>query len=108
MINYKRIIYNPWSIINFLGSEEKELKPYWIDTSDNQLVESLLSKGGKELKKELEQLIRGEFIEKAIEEDIVLTDVTMDEDLLWSFLLMAGYLKHTGKKRDEAAGYGAS
>jgi hypothetical protein len=54
------VIYNPWSIINFLGSEEKELKPYWINTSDNQLVESLLSKGGKELKKELEQLIRGE------------------------------------------------
>jgi hypothetical protein len=100
----KRIIYNPWSIINFLGSEEKELKPYWINTSDNQLVESLLSKGGKELKKELEQLIRGESIEKAIEEDIVLTDVTIDEDLLWSFLLMAGYLKPTGKKRDEAAG----
>jgi hypothetical protein len=100
----KRIIYNPWSIINFLGSEENELKPYWINTPDNQLVESLLSKGGKELKKELEQLIRGESIEKAIEEDIVLTDVTIDEDLLWSFLLMAGYLKHTGKKRDEAAG----
>jgi hypothetical protein len=49
-------------------------------------VESLLSKGGKELKKELEQLIRGENIEKAIEEDIVLKDISNQEDLLWSWL----------------------
>jgi hypothetical protein len=99
-----RVIYNPWSIINFLGSEEKELKPYWVNTSDNQLVESLVSKGGKELKKELEQLIRGETVEKAIEEDFILKDVYIDEDLLWSFLLMGGYLKPTGKRRDAAAG----
>lgn len=60
-----RVLYNPWSIVNFLESKEKELKPYWINTSDNQVVESLLSKGGRELKKELEQLIRGETIETA-------------------------------------------
>jgi len=64
----------------------------------------LLSRGGKELKKELEQLIREESIEKAIEEDIVLKDVNIDEDLLWSFLLMGGYLKQTGKRQDAAAG----
>jgi len=99
----KRIIYNPWSIINFLGSEEKELKPYWINTSDNLLVESLLSKGGKELKEELEQLIRGESMEKAIDENMVLKQITAREDLLWSFLLMGGYLKQTPKRRDEVS-----
>lgn len=99
----KRIIYNPWSIINFLGSKAKELKPYWLNTSDNAIVESLLSREGKELKEELEQLIRGETITKAIEDNIVLKDVHSDEDLLWSFLLMGGYLKQTDKTRDESA-----
>jgi hypothetical protein len=99
-----RIIYNPWSITNFLDSGGKELKPYWIDTSDNEIVDNLLSKGGKELKEELEVLIRGETVEKAIDENIVLKDVGTDEDLLWSFLLMGGYLKQTGKRRDAAAG----
>jgi hypothetical protein len=98
-----RVVYNPWSIINFLGSEEKELKPYWINTSDNKMVEGLLSKGGKELRKELELLIRGETIEKVIEDNIILKDVYTDEDLLWSFLLMGGYLKQTDKRRDAAA-----
>jgi hypothetical protein len=65
---------------------------------------NLLSKGGKELKEELEILIRGETVEKAIDENIVLKDVDTDEDLLWSFLLMGGYLKQTTKRRDAAAG----
>ncbi|MCP5052905.1 MAG: AAA family ATPase, partial [bacterium] len=97
----KRIIYNPWSIINFLGSEEKICKPYWINTSSNQLVETLLSGGGKELKEELEQLIRGESIEKAIAENIVLKQVPNREHLLWSFLLMGGYLKQESRRRDD-------
>ncbi len=100
----EKIIYNPWSIVNFLGSKKKTCKPYWVNTSDNKTVEELLSKGGKELKKELEQLIRGETIEKAIEDNIILKDVYTDEDLLWSFLLMGGYLKQTHKRSDAAAG----
>jgi len=99
----KRIIYNPWSIINFLASEEKELEPYWINTSDNKLVESLLTRGGKELKEELELLIRGETIEKAIENNIVLKEINTDEDFLWSFLLMAGYLKQISRRRDDVS-----
>jgi hypothetical protein len=89
------IIYNPWSIINFLGSKAKKCKPYWLNTSDNEIVENLLSRGGTELKKELEQLIRGETILKAIDENIILKKVAAREDLLWSFLLMGGYLKQT-------------
>ncbi|NIM17575.1 MAG: AAA family ATPase [Candidatus Aminicenantes bacterium] len=99
-----RIVYNPWSIINFLGSKAKELKPYWINTSDNQVVDSLLSRGGKELKAELEQLIQGEVIEKVINENIILKHITTREDLLWSFLLMGGYLKQTAKRMDPNTG----
>jgi len=100
----KRVIYNPWSIINFLGSKGKELKPYWINTSDNQIVDSLLSKGGMELRKELEYLIRGENIEKAVEDNISLNAVADREDLLWGFLLMGGYLKPTARRVDNASG----
>jgi len=99
-----KVIYNPWSILNFLRSKEKELVPYWINTSDNQIVETLLTSGGKELKEELEQLIRGETIEKAIDESIILKNISHREDLLWSFLLMGGYLKQTAKRRDPASG----
>jgi hypothetical protein len=99
-----RVIYNPWSIINFLASEEKDFKPYWVNTADNEIVESMLSGGGKELKQELEVLIRGESIEKPIEEHIVLKKIPNRENLLWSFLLMGGYLKQTAKRMDPFTG----
>jgi len=99
-----RVIYNPWSIINFLSSKTNELKPYWVNTSDNQIIDSLLSKGGNELKEELELLLQGESIEKIIDENIVLKDIFNREDLLWSFLLMGGYLKQTRLKRHETSG----
>ncbi len=94
------VIYNPWSIINFLNDEERESKPYWINTSDNKMVDSLLSRGDVELRKELEQLIRGESIEKAIDENIILKDIDTDEDSFWSYLLMGGYLKQTAPRPD--------
>ncbi len=100
----KKTIYNPWSIINFLASEENELKPYWIHTADNGIIEDILSDGGKELKKELEMLINGETIEKVIEENIVMKNIKTQENLLWSFLLMGGYLKYTSKRQDEITG----
>jgi len=99
-----RTIYNPWSITNFLAGGENELKPYWINTSDNEIVENLLSKEGKELKEEMEVLLRGESIEKPIDENIVLKDIYLRENLLWSFLLMGGYLKQSDKRSNEAAG----
>ena len=97
-----KTIYNPWSIISLLESNTHELQPYWINTSDNKLVEILLSKGGKELKEELEQLIRGESIEKYIDDNIVMRDISTRDDLLWSFLLMSGYLKYTDYKMNDS------
>lgn len=93
------VIYNPWSIINYLSHGGEELKPYWINTSDNAIVDTLLSKGGKELKEELELLVRGETIEKAIDDNIVLKFIDSDDNSLWSFLLMGGYLKPTAKRK---------
>ena len=35
-------VYNPWSIINFLNDEK--LKPYWVNTSGNELIKLYLKK----------------------------------------------------------------
>ena len=68
------------------------------------MVDTLLTSGGIELKEELEQLIRGEAIEKPIDENIILKNITYREDALWSFLLMGGYLKQTAKRWDPVPG----
>lgn len=94
------VIYNPWSIINYLSNRADGLKPHWLNTADNTLIEQLLTRGGKELQTELESLIKGEGVEKQIEENIVFKTLDKREGLHWSFLLFSGYLKYQTKQLD--------
>ena len=86
-------IYNPWSVLSYLSREHKELLPYWIDTSGNELVRELLLAGSTGVRAELETLLSGGTIDKPIEENIVLRDLSLDPGAVWSFLLFTGYLK---------------
>ncbi len=45
----QRDVYNPWSITNFL--EEKELKPYWANSSSNRLINLLIQQGNAQDRK---------------------------------------------------------
>ncbi|RMI14754.1 MAG: AAA family ATPase [Calditrichaeota bacterium] len=94
------VVYNPWSLVNYFTDSEGELIAYWVNTTDNAVVEQLLTRGGQELRAELEALIQGEGIEKPIEENIVFPEIERRDDLLWSFLLFGGYLTFSGRRRD--------
>jgi hypothetical protein len=50
-------IYNPWSVLSYLKNKNEGLKPYWINSSGNILVKTLLSQGDEEVKSELQDLI---------------------------------------------------
>jgi hypothetical protein len=94
-------IYNPWSILNYLSSPKAGLKPYWVNTSSNDLVNFLLAKASEDVKKDLEVLINGESITKTIDENIVMGDIEKSSNNLWSFLLFTGYLKAKEAYRKE-------
>ncbi|SHH28044.1 AAA family ATPase, partial [Tepidibacter thalassicus] len=89
----ENVIYNPWSILNYVDNYEKGFRPYWVNTSSNDLVKIVLTKAGETVKKELEDLIKGKTIVKQINEDIVMNDVENGAENVWSFLLFSGYLK---------------
>lgn len=86
------VIYNPWSITNCI-SEKCILQPYWVNTSDNQLIKDLLKASPIEFKKELELLLKGDSIEGFIDENMVFQYMSNDPGSVWSLLLMSGYLK---------------
>ncbi|GAA0741923.1 AAA family ATPase [Clostridium oceanicum] len=100
-----KVIYNPWSILNFVKNIKNEFKPYWVNTSSNDLVKRLLAKGSVILKKELEDLIEGKTIEKEIFEDTVMEQIDRDSNTIWNFLLFTGYLKVVEKKLDRGRIY---
>lgn len=83
-------IYNPWSIINYLN--KKELKPYWVNTSSNDLIKLIL-KNSTTVKEKIERLLRGEAIEVKIDLETVIVGIENNEDNIWGLMLGTGYLK---------------
>ncbi|KZL90172.1 AAA family ATPase [Clostridium magnum] len=91
-------IYNPWSVLNYLDNIREGLKAYWINTSANDLIKGILSRGNEEIKRDLEILISGEKIKKVVNDNIVMTEIEDSSENLWSFLLFTGYLKVSNKE----------
>jgi Predicted AAA-ATPase/PD-(D/E)XK nuclease superfamily len=85
-------LYNPWSIINCLDSGG-ELKLYWVNTSDNVLLEHLLARADSLMKIDIESLLHNESITALIDENISFKDLETSSDALWSLLVATGYLK---------------
>lgn len=98
----KRDIYNPWSITCFL--KEKKLKPYWANTSSNQLIGKLLRQGSVELKIVLEDLLDGKVFQTEIDEEIIFEQLERKKGAIWSLLLACGYLKVTEVHFEENTG----
>ncbi|VYU06031.1 AAA family ATPase [Clostridium butyricum] len=88
-----KVIYNPWSVLNYIKNYEQGFMPYWINSSGNELIKRLLSRGTKETKECLEELIKGNTITKIVDDHIVMKEVDEDEENIWNFLTMSGYLK---------------
>ncbi len=86
------IVYNPWSVVNCLNDGGK-LKPYWLNTSDNALIKSLLAQADTDTKFKLESLVRGQSIETIVDEYVAFTHFAENPGALWSLLLSSGYLK---------------
>ena len=82
-------VYNPWSILNFL--QDKELRAYWVDTSENDLINDVLKQITKDTIRALERLFDGEGLRQNISGTSDLSKL-LDENELWELLLFSGYL----------------
>ena len=91
-------IYNPWSIISF--GTKKVFKTYWGNTSSNDIIASLMTNSKEGIRKQLEVLLSGGGIIKEIQENIVLSRLGHNEDAIFSFLYLSGYLKASPKEPD--------
>ncbi len=84
-------VYNPWSILHFV--KKKELKPYWVNTSDNLMIKNLLVYNEDELYDDLQKLYAGESLEVQIN-DYLTFDNFNHPISIWSFLMFSGYLTY--------------
>lgn len=83
-------IYNPWSILNYLT--DRQLKPYWVNTSSNDLIKLILKKSTT-VKEKIERLLKDEAIEVKVDQETVIVGIEENEDNIWGLLVGTGYLK---------------
>ena len=96
-------IYCPWDVINYV--EQLRFDPqaqpqlYWINTSGNALLRSLIEKADAQTKGEIEQLVAGETIEKDIRQELTYDEAKENIENIWSVLYTTGYLTAVGRPR---------
>ena len=84
-------MYSPWSITCFL--EERKFKPYWVNTSSNEMITALIQRGNAETKTVMEELLEGRELVTEIDEEIIFEQLGKKKNAIWSLLLASGYLK---------------
>ena len=92
-------VYNPWSILNYI--DNKELKPYWINTSGNVLIKDLLLRSEGIVFEDLDNLVKGKEKTIYINENVALGN-RLDPNNLWELMLFSGYLTIKEKINNEA------
>jgi len=91
-------IYYPWSILNYAQDFESGFKPFWVNTSSDELIkERLKERDANYTREQLLKLINNETIEKSIDENFVFPDLDTDKELLWTLLIFRGYLTTESK-----------
>jgi hypothetical protein len=96
----EEIIYNPWSVLNYVDDLPAPAGPKWLNTASNTLIHEELEAGGEVIRRDLEKLLAGDELRYPIREDTVFADVGRDPVNIWSFLFFAGYLRAEDPKRD--------
>ena len=93
-------IYCPWDVINHVDllCEKPKAMPqcYWLNTSGNTLVKSLIMKANKTTRDEIERLIAGESIEKFVRLELTYDEIDNSIENIWSVLFTTGYLTQVG------------
>ena len=83
-------IYNPWSILNYLT--DKQLKPYWVNTSSNDLIKMTFRKSNS-IKEKMIRLLNDEPVEVTIDLETIIVGIEEKEENIWGLMLQTGYLK---------------
>lgn len=97
-------IYNPWSVLSYISdlleNEYAKPKPYWSNTSSNDIIRNLIEGADLQTRSKVESLIAGDIIESGVHEDITYADIEESEENLWNFLYFTGYLKKVSERID--------
>lgn len=100
----KTDIFNPWSVINYFGND-CEPRAFWQATGSNEIIGDILEHADEEIVDNLNHLLQGDTVSTYIDTDIIYPQIKAKPSAIYSFLLVAGYLKVTDLDYNFSGGY---
>ena len=85
-------IFNPWSVINYI-SDKCFPKAFWQSTGSNDIIGEIISSATPEVTENLQRLLMGKKVTTYIDTNVIYPEVVTNPHSVYSFLLIAGYLK---------------
>ena len=89
-------IYNPWSVANYFQNNCQP-KPFWTNTSDNEIIREIIASLTPEIAENLFDLMQDKTVQTSLNMDVIYPQIKDGSDSIYSFLLIAGYLKPVGE-----------
>ena len=85
-------IFNPWSVINYFRNSCQP-RAYWQSTGSNDIIGEILGGADETIYEKLNALLQGESFLTYIDTGVIYPQVKSNPSSVYSFLLVAGYLK---------------
>ena len=85
-------IFNPWSVIGYFNNECIP-QAFWQSTGSNDIIREILDQATPETVERLEQLMQGKSFITHIDTNVIYPQIQKEPSSIYSFLLVAGYLK---------------
>ena len=85
-------IFNPWSVINYFRNGCQP-RAYWQSTGSNDIIGEILGGADETIYEKLNALLQGESFLTYIATGVIYPQVKSNPSSVYSFLLVAGYLK---------------
>lgn len=88
----KTDIFNPWSVINYFNNDCKP-KAFWQSTGNNDIIGEVLTNADDSIFERLNSLMQGKSFMTYIDTGVIYPQIKNNPSSVYSFLLVAGYLK---------------
>lgn len=85
-------IFNPWSVINYI-SDQCFPKAFWQSTGSNDIIGEIIGTATPVINENLYKLICGNTVTTYVDTSVIYPEVQSNLNSIYSFLLVAGYLK---------------
>ena len=85
-------IFNPWSVIGYFNNNCCP-KAFWQSTGSNDIIREVLASATPDIMERLGLLMKGESFITHIDTGVIYPQIQKNPSSVYSFLLVAGYLK---------------